>query len=64
MRFCCFYTAFASLQEEMDRDVNSRDKHVTKVALRNIGVVRDVLLFDSVVLATISTMLLQALVRK
>ena len=65
MRFRCFYTAFASLQAELDRDVNSCDKHVTKVALRNNGVVRDVLLFDfDVVLATISTMLPQALARK
>ena len=58
MRFRCLYTAFASLQKEQDFDINSCDKHMTKIANRNNGLVRDVLLFDfDVVLATISTML-------
>ena len=62
MHFHCFYTAFASLQAELDCDVNSCVKHVTKVVLRNNGVIRDVLLFDfDVVLAMISTMVPQAL---
>ena len=60
MRFRCFYTVFASLQVETDFAVNLCDKHVTKVANWNNGIIRDVLLFDfDVVLAMISTMLPQ-----
>ena len=60
MHFRCFYTLFASLQVETDFDINSCDKHVTKVANWSNGIVWDVLLFDfDVVLATVSIILLQ-----
>ena len=58
MRFCCLYTASTSLHMEPDLDDNLCDKHVTKVANWNSGVIQDVLLFDfDVVLGKASTML-------
>ena len=40
IHFRCLYIAFASLEVELDFDVNSCDKHVTKVPNWNNGIVQ------------------------